>query len=502
MPSKQKININDMPKWFKLLYILAPAAGLILIPALLDNDFYFIFTTGEYIVKNGFPTTDFLSMHTTMNIIPQQWLTGVLFYFLYTYLGKWGVIGFVYLCYGLMCVIIHKLTMLISENQFIASIMTFCATMLMTVMFEKTRPQAITYVIIVAELYFLECYVQKKKLIYLFLLPVLSVLQINFHCSMWVMLFVFAAPYAAAALPIKVGKIKQEPCCSFIKLAVCGIACFVAGFLNPYGLKAITYITTSFGYSEIDNLVVEMDKTSLEDISGVLLFALFAVLLVITLVLKKRNYSTRFVLLFAGTAFMALLNVKSIAYFLIGGIPAFSYMVKDIQIFLPVDDKKRDKKEKRKLIILIGLFVVMLGFLAGALTFNSRNTESISNESVKEYEALDEIVSILDKENREDIILYAGFDFGQYIEFNGYHPYIDGRAELFLKDNNGEYDYLKEYVDLRNTNIYYKDFINKYNFNYLIVSDTDKYLAISLANDDDFELVYDSEYVQLFKLKD
>ena len=504
MPSTKKININDMPKWFRLLLILAPIAGLILIPAQLDNDFYFIFTTGEYIVKHGFPTTDFLSMHTTMSIIPQQWLTGVLFYFLYTYLGKWGVIGFVYVCYGLLCVFIHKFTRLISDNLFIASLVTFCSSMLMTVMFEKTRPQSITYVILVAELYFLECYVQKKKLKYLFLLPVLSVLQINFHCSMWVMLFVFAAPFAAAALPIKIGKIKQEPCCSFVKLLICGVVCFAVGFLNPYGLKAITYITTSFGYSEIDTLIVEMAKTSMADASGTLFFVLVALAAIITLSLKKRNYSTRYVLLFAGTMFMAFLNFKSIAYFFIGGIPAFSYMVKDVQLELPVDEKKqkRSKKEKQKLTVLVVLFVAMIGVLAGTITFNAKNEDSILNESEMEYAALDDIVEILDKENKDDIILYTGFNFGQYIEFKGYHPYLDGRAELFLKDNNGEFDYLKEYTDLRNNNIYYKDFINKYNFNYLIVSNTDKYLSLSLENDDDFEKLYDSEYARLFKLKE
>lgn len=503
MPEKKMVNINDMPKWFRAIMILAPIAGLLLITTQLDNDFYFIYKTGEYIVHHGFPTTDFLSMHSTMSIIPQQWLTGVVFYYLYSLLGRWGVIGFIYLCYALVCVIIHKLVMMICDNLFIANIISFCSDLLLAVMFEKTRPQAITYVIIITELYLLERFVQKKKIIYLCFIPLLSVLQINFHCSMWIMLFVFALPFAAAAIPVKIGKIRQEPCCSFLKLLICGVITFAAGFLNPYGIKAITYITTSFGYSEIDSSIVEMQKTSLADASGIILFALLAIIAVVALAIKKKNYSARYVLLFSGTTLMALLNIKSIAYFLIGGLPAFSYMLKDVEILLPVDEKKkRNTKEKRKLIVLIVLFVAMVGVLGGTLMHQSANEDSIKNQNEAEYAALDEIITILDKENMDDIVLFAGFNQGQYLEFHGYHPYIDGRAELFLKDNNGEYDYLKEYRELNSGKIYYKDFVNKYQFNYLVVDTIQTHFISSLKHDSDYELLYKSDHAYLFHLKE
>ena len=54
---------------------------------IIDNDFYFLYATGEYIVKNGFPFTDMLSMHSSMKIIVQQWLSSVIFYYLYLRCG-------------------------------------------------------------------------------------------------------------------------------------------------------------------------------------------------------------------------------------------------------------------------------------------------------------------------------------------------------------------------------------------------------------------------------
>ena len=502
MPEKKRININDAPKWFRALYVLAPIAGLLLISLQLDNDFYFIYKTGEHIVKEGFPTTDFLSMHSSMHIIAQQWLSAVIYYFIYSKLGTVGAIGFVMICYGLFCVLMHKLTRLITDNLFIASVFSFVADVLAAPMFEKTRPQAITMLLILLALYLLESFVKKGRIIYLCGLPLISLALINLHAAMWAMLFVFAAPYGVAAIPFKFKKIKQEPCCSFVKLAVCGIVCFAVGFINPYGFEAMKYITTSFGSKEINKLVIEMQSTSLADAWGIVLFGVLAAFVCAAIFAKKKAFTTRFVLLFAGTTLMALMNAKSIAYFIVGGIPAFAYMFKDAKIMLSVDERKRNNKEKKKLTALIIMFVVMIGVLAGTVIHQANNTETAENQADAEYKALDKIIEILDKEDKDDVVLFASFNQGQYLEFNGYHPYIDGRAELFLKKNNGEFDYLKEYNDIRGGRLYYKDFVDKYHFTYLIVDDTPGYLSTSLEHDDDYELVYDSEYAQLFRLKD
>ena len=508
MPERKRININDVPKWFKIFYIVAPVLGFLLIDTHLDNDFYFIYKTGEHIVNNGFPTTDFLSMHSTMHIIVQQWLSSVIYYFLYSRLGQVGVIGFVFICYTLFCIVMHKLTKLITHNLFVASAFSFFADLLAAAMFETSRPQAITMLLIMVELYLLESFVQKGKIIYLCFLPLVSLALINLHAAMWAMMFVFAAPYGVAAIPFKFKKTKQEPCCSFVKLFVCGVVCFIVGFINPYGLKAMTYITTSFGYSAISENVVEMQSPSITDAWGVVLFGFLAVFACIAIFKKEKAFTTRFVLLFAGTTLMALLNTKSIAYFIVGAIPAFSYFMKDAELMLVVDEGNTSNKDRKKRVTLILLIVVMLGVLGVVLTMKpsvddtavAENKTASSEES--DYTALREMVKILDRENRDDVVLFAGFNHGQFFEFYDYHPYVDGRAELFLKDNNGEFDYLQEYIDVRNGTLYYKDFVDKYRFTYLATDSTDMFLQTSLLHDDDYEIAYKSGKNILFRLKD
>ena len=506
MPENSKTNINNTPKLLKLLCIFAPLLGFFVISNTLDSDFYFIYKTGEYVVNNGFPTVDFLSMHSSMHIIAQQWLSAVLFYFVYSKLGESGMIALVYICYALLCVVMYRLTTRISNNFPVSCAFSFVADILIAMMYEYTRPQSITLLLIVLELYLLESFVRKNKIIYLAFLPLISVALINLHAAMWGMLFVFALPYAAAALPVKLGKFRQEPCCSFIKLLVCGAVCFAVGFINPYGLEAMTYIMSSFGSSDINSLIIEMQKPSLATSWGIVLFGVLFVLTCITAAYKKRAFSTRFVLLFAGTLFMALLNAKSIAYFIVGGLPAFSYMLKDARIKLNPPEKKEqaEKGDGKRAVLLIGLLVVALGALVAVIVAppSDKTTDNADvAPAITERKALNDIVAILDKENPENVVLFADFKQGQYFEFYGYHPYIDARAELYLKKNNKEFDYLNEYLRLKNGGLYYKDFVDKYGFTYLAVSSSNHTLGTALEHDDDYELLYESEYADLYRLK-
>lgn len=500
------VNINDIPKWFKAIFLLVPLAGLLLIGRSLDNDFYFLYTTGEYIVNSHtFPTADFLSMHSTMQIIVQQWLTDAIFYFVYSRLGKAGMIMLMYICYALFATVIYKLFKLVSDNFFISASAAFIVDACLAPMYFVTRPQIFTFLVVALELLALEKYVKTKKWVHLIWLPILSILQINIHSSMWIMLFVFMAPYIAGAIPLKKGKLKQEPCCSLLALIVSAVATAGVGLINPYGIKSILYIFTSFGYEEISDFIIEMKPLALDTNSGKCII-IVAALTIIIMMMKKNiaKFSTRFMLLYLGTLALAFITQKSAAYFFICGGVAFCYYLSDYSFNLKIteENKEPSKKQNTTRLALIGVMLVLVvvllvksgdisDYINKQYASNSNGTSTSEKASITDYEALDEIAEILP--DADSIKLYTGFNYGQYMEFKGYHPYIDGRAELFLKDNNKEYDYMKELYELTDAKIYYKDFIERYDFDYLIVYQDECYLYNSLMHDKDYKILYQTE---------
>ena len=148
------------------------------------------------------------------------------------------------------------------------------------------------------------------------------------------------------------------------------------------------------------------------------------------------------------------------------------------------------------------LIAVLFLFSAFICTLSFLRSKSSEEASMKHYQNLDEAIRIL-KESKEPISLYANFNDGQYLEFKGFHPYIDGRAELFLENNNNDFDYYGEYCDITSAEMYYRDFVDKYSFNYLILDKiSDSYLYESLLHDSDFETACDFEDIAMFVRKE
>ena len=494
--SKTKISSGNMPKWCKFLFLSLPVLISFFQQRILDNDFYFLYATGDYIVKHGFPYTDMLSMHSSMKIVVQQWLSSVLFYFSYKSLGKAGVIIMLYAVNFLVVFLTYRLISLISKNEIIAAPLTALINILLFDPFMVTRPQIFTYAVLLAEVLLLEKYVQTSKFKYLAGIPVLSLLLINLHAAMWPMLLVFMLPYLVSAFPLNTKSVKHEATGDLMMLGAVFVISIVIGLLNPYGFENMLYLTKSYGNDSL-GIISEMKPTSLDVTEGKSFFLVFAIIFLIIFFIRKRLFSVRFFLLFAGTLLLGLLQIKGIPYFFLFGVPAFSYSIKDLDITDIAEKLKKQVSKRLKVIFCIFLCLAVF-FVCEARYLV---TDKINRTEKEHIQSLNNIVGILN-ESEEPVVLYANFNDGQYYEFHGYHPYIDGRAELYIEENNREYDYFDEYQMLFHGSYYYRDFVDKYQFNYLSVSKgLDCYLYTSLLHDEDFELVYDSDYVALFVRK-
>ena len=448
---------NNLPKWLKYIILLFPFVTACFQLRSLDNDFYFLYPTGEYILKNGFPHTDFLSMHSDMKIVLQQWLSTVIFYLAYSHLGMIGLSIVLYICFAAICVLSYK-------------------TILLITMLEK--------------------HAQTKKYKYLAGIPLLSIALVNLHASMWAMLFVFMLPFIAGAVPVKIRSFKLEANGSLIGLMAALAAGAAVGFLNPYGLENMIYLTSSYGQNKLSETIAEMRPADLSTHYGKMMIILAILLGVIGFFVKGKKFSVRYFCLFMGTLMLGLLHRKGISYFFIFGIISFSYVLKDVEVKLP--GKLKSMITKR---VEVFAAIILILVTAGVSGYNLIKSINEAPGKTAHYDRLDEVIDIMNK-SAEPVVLYTNFNDGQYLEYKGFHPYIDGRAELYLWQNNEDYEYIGEYYDLRSAHMYYRDFTDRYMFNYLILGESsDRYLLESLMHDEDFELAYEEGGVLLFVRK-
>lgn len=498
--SVKNISINNLPKPLEVVFWLLPVVVyLLFISSELDNDFYFLYPTGEYIVNNGFPVKDFLTWHGNMDIIVQQWLSTVIFYYIYHYLGIVGTTLIQCVCVVALYGLFYKLLKAISDNYAVSQAFSAFFVFFVSVAFIKTRPQMFTYLLIVSELLALETYINKKQIRYLFVLPVISVLLVNLHSAMWMMLFVFMLPYFAQSLPIKIKSFRQEPCADFVKLLITAAVSFAVGFINPYGIKAMLYIFTSYGLPNVSEYINEMAPISFNMSEGKFLFALVLVFAMLFIRYKRGRFELRFVLLTLGTLVLSLSSGKSLPYFYISAGMLFASYFKEFSYSFKIESNAKEGKTNWKKIILV---LLALSVVCGSAVAFSLSEDTTSNNTAEQAVAevsreadLDPIIDYLKAHESENIVLFNSFNSGPYLEFNGIKTFIDARAELYFKKNNHEADYFDELFDFESGEIYYKDFVDEYGFTHLIVQQKKYVIYNALINDEDYtEVIHGANY--------
>ena len=281
----------------------------------LDNDFWFLYNTGKVIIQKGFIMIEPFTIHENLVFIPQQWLTDIIFYFIY---NKFNIIGMLILeliINGLIIFLFYKLSMLISNRNNSSIILSIILdSFLLIIGIITTRPQMFDIVLFTLEIYLLENYIKKDKNICLYFLPIISILLINLHASMWLMFFVFLIPYYIEYV-IKI--IKKEKTYNIKLILIITIISFLVGFINPYTYHSILYLFNSYGIKEINNVVGEMRPINIVNsriVYFIMLFNLFVIYL------NKGNNKIRYILLFLGTMYLCLTHLKGLLFFIISNI--------------------------------------------------------------------------------------------------------------------------------------------------------------------------------------
>ena len=486
------IERNDVSKKDRLLlFIILFLPCLLIINKILDNDIWFLLNSGRYVLEHGIPHIEPFTIHDDFEFLMQQWLSACTFWIVYSNFGAFGLNVLVFICYAFLVFIIFKLCMKVSEEYFFMSFVLTLFASIMVSFFMVQRPSIFSTLILAAELYLLESYVISKNSRYLIILPTLSVILINLQAAMWPMLFVLMTPYLIDSFGFKIGIIAGQG----YKRKGLFIALFfmlIFGMINPYGIDSMTYLARSYGHAEISNGVLEMLPPVINSIFGIIIFGCIFVVIATYIFYRKGSTKLRYVLLTLGTTYMALTSVRNFSFFAICATFSLAYYLKDARI--PVRQNETTNKTLLLRKILIGLLIVVI-------IFYFYKTGNNNNEANDEYAKLRSTVEYLkSNEDVSKVMLYTGYNDGGMAEFLGVPAYIDPRAEVFVKENNKKSDVMEEYIFLQSGNIYYKEFLDKYDFTHLILTKND-ILYLNLIHDSSYFISYANESYALFKKK-
>jgi hypothetical protein len=186
---------------------------------------------------------------------------------------------------------------------------------------------------------------------------------------------------------------------------------------------------------------------------------------------------------------MSLISGRNLSLFAICGLPMMAFTLRELNPSFPITKSIRPQLQK----ILLSLFVIVT-----VATFSIRLYESqFYKDSFVPTKAVDFII-----ENYQDmdIRLFAGYNWGGYAEFRGLKPFIDARAEVFIKTNNKKEDILQDLIDLEAGTMHYAKFIKKYKLNIFLLERKD-FLETYLAEDAQYTLVYMDKDAVVFEKK-
>lgn len=542
----------------KLLFFLSMFIGLLFISRNPDNDIWFLLSDGRYVINYGWPTTDPLSMHQGLDFVMQQWLSAVIFWQSYVIGGESGPIAVVYIASILTILAYYELLTIVSEgNNRLTVTGTALIFILPCLFFMVTRPQILSLLIFILTIILLEKSIHtmpKKRYLVFFLL---SVLLINLHAAMWPLMLILCLPYLIEKI------VRLDPKGIFLhKVTLSWRDCIgillviaIGGFFNPYGVDAMTYTAHSYGVDLINSMISEMHPLTFNNLLGKAAFFLMGFLI---FMYSREKFPLRWPLLSLGMAILALSATRSFVLFLTIGLFPIAYYLRHWQAkkINAAQPQKVNKKfcvsmmililltyayifYKNKAAILQDLMQIPLFIIAGIILIiaiiaviewqygSLKKVRPIpirllifltilatlcsimpllvkqSSEPPLAKQAVDYIIA---ENPQSSPVIWTDFNQGGYVEFRGLKPYLDPRAEVFLKANNHQKDILQEYQDLETAAITCQDFLAQYDFDYILTRKKDL-MYNYLKEDPHYELILeydgtefgDNSSVRLYK---
>ena len=474
-----------------------------------DPDMYFMIPTGDYILDHGIPHTNVWTIDRSSGFVAQQWLYDVILSWLngMGYMTLWAFVLVQIVIFDCLLWYMCKLHKMSNSMAFLCIVLAdiFGFSYLFNI-----RPQTITLILLLVECIGLEKYKISGNWKHLLLLPLSMVLEMNLHMSMWPLHYAFLAAYLCPSFYYN--KVVQNNISIKSKAVIGTIVMMTAMlFVNPYGLDGVLYLFKSLMSGAFDFISIsEVQHTVF--MSSVGLLVCFVVLC--TLVLCKLNSITSVSLnMIAGMTVLMAVTFRNVVYVPILIFYLFTSVAEHINKMERAIDWKKDVT-RIFYVILIPIFIYLAYCVCTKIHSVSTNGDDFYRMSVPYWTELKAVTDYIDTNaDNKSVHVFTTVNNGGYLEYNGFdNVYIDARPELYTAGFTGGKNIAQDYrsycvdgtrVELgflsknfthdynarRVTEAELKEWLDTYDFEYLIVDSSVNHLAGYLAGSDDYERI-------------
>ncbi len=462
-----------------VLCVLLPVLFTLLTRSHIDNDSFDMLAQGRELFNHGIYHQDALSMHEGLEIVVQNYGITILYWLAYSAFGAPSLYLYIIIASIIISILLYKINMVLTNRRQNMSLffMLLTSFLLSFFGFMTSRPQLISYIIFLLLIYLLELYSKTKNPKCLFFIPLLSLIQINLHASLWLMLPIVTGCYIIDFLS-KGQKIKP--------LVICLIVLCLVGLINPYGPKMISFIIGSYSDGYMHKYIQELQ--AFRPLEGTFPILYFAILLSIIpcFYSKRKDMQLKYLLLYFGLLPLGLNTIKGMSQFIL--VMFFPIITSYKTVHLDIIKLKQTTKNT----LIYGGTIASVFLFAFLLIKKLPKIQNYPSRIMKDtIDILDTKVAEASQE-KSDLKIYVGFNQGGYAEFRGYKPYIDPRAEVFLKTNNKKEDIFKEYYELTTGRQDKTEFLKKYDFDYVLTTGEVDFMVNSNI-EETYNLIFESE---------
>ena len=544
---KKHININVN---FTIVAIILIAIFCVCVtPVTFQNDTYYTIKIGELIKNNGIDMMDHFSWHENLSYTYPHWLYDFCTYLIYSIGGFKGVYIITCVLSAILGISIFLVNSKLTKSKSISFIITMGVIYALKP-YIAARAQLVTFILFIWELFFIEKFIENRKIGYGIGLILISTLIANLHVATWPFFFVLFLPYIVEYLIAIVSDIiiykkckmlvikhkmkkaqkkndierlkelqiklkEQEDKNLKIKdkrenknnsyklvikrrenvkfLIIIMIICAFTGLLTPLGDTPYTYLYKTMKGNTTQNISEHLPLTLINNTNAMCVLVIFLAILIFTK--TKIRLSDLFML--SGLCYLMFSTRRQFSIFVLICSVILTKFIVDLINTYTKKGIKEFEEAFRNVLVVISL-TVLIGLMSYDAVKPKLDDKFVDSKSYP-VEACDYILENIDLENAR---FYNEYNYGSYMLFRGIPVFIDSRADLYAPEFSGnkDEDIFTDFINTSSVSKFYEDTFKKYNITHIITGKNSKTnMLITKTHDKNYKEIYSDDNFVIYE---